>query len=57
MSALTVSGLGVRYGDTAALVGAGMLSVLVFPALALAIRNHSKNSAPVADSDDVPIEG
>ena len=59
---VAVTAIGVDRGElnsgiAAALVGAGMLSVLVFPALALAIRNHSKNSAPVADSDDVPIEG
>jgi Kef-type K+ transport system membrane component KefB len=59
---VAVTGIGVDRGEldsgtAAALVGAGMLSVLVFPALAMALRRRSESGDLVADADEVPIEG
>jgi len=59
---VAVTGIGVERGEldaglAAALVGAGMLSVLIFPALALALRRRSQGGELLADPDDVPIQG
>lgn len=59
---VAVTGIGVDRGEldsgaAAALVGAGMLSVLIFPALALALRRRSEGGDLVADAEEVPIEG
>lgn len=44
-------------GLAAAMVGAGMVSVLVFPALALALRRRSQGAPSLPDPDHVPIQG
>lgn len=59
---VAVTEIGVERGElgsgiAAALVGAGMLSVLIFPALAMSMRRRSAGGALVPDPDDVPIEG
>ena len=48
-----------RRGTAAALVGAGMLSVLLFPLIALAVRRRSSDAASLEPDDDVhvPTEG
>lgn len=61
---VAVTAIGVDSGDlssgtAAALVGAGMLSVLCFPLLALLVRRRSANAAPREPDVDaiVPTEG
>ncbi|MFB6609318.1 cation:proton antiporter [Agromyces sp. NPDC056379] len=61
---VAVTAIGVDNGDlpsgtAAALVGAGMLSVLLFPLIALAIRKGRSDDPARASADDpfVPIEG
>ena len=61
---VAVTAIGVDNGDlpsgtAAALVGAGMLSVLLFPVIALAIRKGRSDDPARAAADDpfVPIEG
>ena len=61
---VAVTAIGVDQGDlatgtAAALVGAGMLSVLLFPLIALAIRKGRSDAPARASADDpfVPIEG
>lgn len=61
---VAVTAIGVDNGDlpsgtAAALVGAGMLSVLLFPLVALAIRKGRSDDPARASADDpfVPIEG
>ncbi|MFC9558153.1 cation:proton antiporter [Agromyces sp. NPDC056965] len=61
---VAVTAIGVDSGDlpsgtAAALVGAGMLSVLLFPLIALAIRKGRSDDPARASADDpfVPIEG
>ena len=60
---VAVTAIGVREHDLAsgtatALVGAGMLSVLLFPLLALTLRRRSSDGGVrPADPDAVPIEG
>ncbi|GAA1505613.1 Kef-type K+ transport system membrane component KefB [Agromyces terreus] len=61
---VAVTAIGVETGDlgtgtAAALVGAGMITVLVFPLVGLAIRKHGTDAArhPQDDTVDVPIEG
>lgn len=61
---VAVTAIGVEAGDitsgtAAALVGAGMLSVLLFPLIALAIRKRSTDAARRQPGDDVhvPTEG
>ena len=61
---VAVTAIGVDNGDlpsgtAAALVGAGMLSVLLFPLIALAIRMGRSDDPARASADDpfVPIEG
>lgn len=50
----------LRTGTAMALVGAGMLSVLIFPAVALLLRKRSADGgvrSPDPDPDPVPVEG
>ena len=61
---VAVTAIGVEAGDLAsgtasALVGAGMLSVLLFPLIALALRSRSPDAATRtrADGAHVPTEG
>ncbi|MCM3657106.1 cation:proton antiporter [Agromyces mediolanus] len=61
---VAVTAIGVDRGElpsgtAAALVGAGMLSVLVFPLVALSLRRRAADapSAPGPDRFDVPTEG
>ena len=61
---VAVTAIGVEAGDLAsgtasALVGAGMLSVLLFPLIALALRKRSPDAATRTREDDVfvPTEG
>ncbi|MBM7830305.1 Kef-type K+ transport system membrane component KefB [Agromyces cerinus] len=61
---VAVTAIGVDNGDlpsgtAAALVGAGMLSVLLFPLIALAIRKGRSDAATRTAEDDpfVPVEG
>jgi Kef-type K+ transport system membrane component KefB len=61
---VAVTAIGVDAGDitsgtAAALVGAGMLSVLLFPLIALAIRKRSTDAAsrPSGGDVQVPTEG
>ncbi|KRC62979.1 sodium:proton exchanger [Agromyces sp. Root81] len=61
---VAVTAIGVDNGDlpsgtAAALVGAGMLSVLLFPLIALAIRKGRSDASAKAPEDDpfVPVEG
>jgi Kef-type K+ transport system membrane component KefB len=61
---VAVTAIGVEAGDissgtAAALVGAGMLSVLLFPLIALALRNRSSDAARRQPGGDVhvPTEG
>ena len=61
---VAVTAIGVEAGDLAsgtasALVGAGMLSVLLFPLIALALRRRSPDAAARTREDDafVPTEG
>jgi Kef-type K+ transport system membrane component KefB len=60
---VAVTAIGVDAGDitsgtAAALVGAGMLSVLLFPLIALAIRRRTPDAAKRQPDDvDVPTEG
>ncbi|HKH08907.1 MAG TPA: cation:proton antiporter, partial [Agromyces sp.] len=61
---VAVTAIGVDQGDllsgtAAALVGAGMLSVLLFPLIALALRKGSPDAAgrPAASDAHVPTEG
>lgn len=59
---VAVTRIGVDRGEltsgvAAALVATGMLSVLIFPALALGLRRRSAGGTLVADPDDVPMEG
>ncbi|WP_350349705.1 cation:proton antiporter [Agromyces sp. G08B096] len=61
---VAVTAIGVEQGDlttgvAAALVGAGMCSVLVFPLVALAIRSRRRDAPPPGVDDDVfaPTEG
>lgn len=61
---VAVTAIGVESGDlgsgvAAALVGAGMLSVLLFPLAALALRRRAKDApkTPVPDHVEVPTEG
>ncbi|MFD6053144.1 cation:proton antiporter [Agromyces sp. NPDC060279] len=61
---VAVTAIGVDRGElpsgtAAALVGAGMLSVLVFPLVALSLRRRAQDapSAPGPDRLDVPTEG
>jgi flagellin-like protein len=60
---VAVTAIGVDAGDitsgtAAALVGAGMLSVLLFPLIALAIRRRTTDAAKRQPDDvDVPTEG
>ncbi|SIN73030.1 cation:proton antiporter [Agromyces cerinus] len=61
---VAVTAIGVDNGDlpsgtAAALVGAGMLSVLLFPLIALAIRKGRSEASTLASEDDplVPVEG
>lgn len=61
---VAVTAIGVDQGDlstgtAAALVGAGMLSVLLFPLIALAVRRRSPDAAALKPDDDVhvPTEG
>ncbi|SFR76250.1 transporter, CPA2 family [Agromyces sp. CF514] len=61
---VAVTGIGVDTGDistgtAAALVGAGMISVLLFPLIGLALRKRAPDAAgrPVDDDTEVPIEG
>ncbi|AWB95726.1 cation/H(+) antiporter [Agromyces badenianii] len=61
---VAVTAIGVDNGDlpsgtAAALVGAGMLSVLLFPLIALTLRKNRADAEAVPPSDDpfVPIEG
>ncbi|GGR24143.1 cation:proton antiporter [Agromyces mediolanus] len=61
---VAVTAIGVDRGElpsgtAAALVGAGMLSVLVFPLVALSLRRRAADapSAPSPDRLDVPTEG
>lgn len=60
---VAVTAIGVREHDLAsgtatALVGAGMLSVLLFPLLALTLRRRSSDGGVrPADPDAVPVEG
>ena len=61
---VAVTAIGVESGDLAsgvasALVGAGMLSVLLFPFIALALRRRSPDAASRPREDDavVPTEG
>ncbi|WP_353810124.1 cation:proton antiporter [Agromyces sp. SYSU T00194] len=56
---VAVTAIGVDQGDlgtdvAAALVGAGMLSVLIFPLVALALRRRSSD-APTTGPDDVDV--
>ncbi|WP_157001290.1 cation:proton antiporter [Agromyces laixinhei] len=61
---VAVTAIGVDNGDlpsgtAAALVGAGMLSVLLFPLIALAIRKNRSGAPTPTPEDDpyVPVEG
>ena len=61
---VAVTAIGVDQGDlstgtAAALVGAGMLSVLLFPLIALAVRRRSPDASTLKPDDDVqvPTEG
>lgn len=60
---VAVTAIGVEDGDlpsgtATALVGAGMLSVLLFPLLALALRRRSTDGGlRPPDPDQVPVEG
>lgn len=61
---VAVTAIGVEAGDlpsgtASALVGAGMLSVLLFPLIALALRRRSPDAAARTREDDVfvPTEG
>ena len=61
---VAVTAIGVDQGDlstgtAAALVGAGMLSVLLFPLIALAVRRRSPDASALKPDDDVhvPTEG
>ncbi|MDN5997159.1 cation:proton antiporter [Acidipropionibacterium jensenii] len=59
---VAVTGIGVERhelgsGIASALVGAGMLSVLVFPALALSLRCRSAGGRLTPDPEDVPMQG
>ena len=61
---VAVTSIGVDQGDlptgtAAALVGAGMVSVLLFPLIALAVRRRSSDAASLEPDDDVhiPTEG
>jgi len=60
---VAVTGIGVSAGDlepgtATALVGAGMLSVLIFPLVALVLRKRSSDGgARPADPDHVPVVG
>jgi len=61
---VAVTGIGVAAGDlmsgtAAALVGAGMLSVLLFPLIGLSLRRRSPDAASLEPDDDVhvPTEG
>ncbi|MGW9629255.1 cation:proton antiporter [Agromyces sp. NPDC055520] len=61
---VAVTAIGVDNGDlpsgtAAALVGAGMLSVLLFPLIALAVRKGRSDAPAHAPEDDpyVPVEG
>lgn len=60
---VAVTAIGVREhdlpsGTATALVGAGMLSVLIFPLLALTLRRRSPDGGVrPADPDSVPLEG
>ncbi|RZS66086.1 transporter (CPA2 family) [Agromyces ramosus] len=61
---VAVTAIGVDQGDlstgtAAALVGAGMLSVLLFPLIALTVRRRSPDAAALKPDDDVhvPTEG
>lgn len=57
---VAVTAIGVEHGElttgvAAALVGAGMCSVLILPALGLAIRGHGA-TGPSVDTPEVPTE-
>lgn len=60
---VAVTGIGLREhdlsaGTATALIGAGMLSVLLYPALALALRRRSADGGPrPPDADRIPTEG
>jgi hypothetical protein len=48
----------LQVGTATALVGAGMLSVLLFPLIALTLRRKSADGGVrPSDPDSVPIEG
>ena len=58
MTAIGVREHDLASGTATALVGAGMLSVLLFPLLALTLRRRSSDGGVrPADPDAVPIEG
>ncbi|WP_431277310.1 hypothetical protein [Leifsonia poae] len=60
---VAVTNIGLEAGDiekgtATALVGAGMLSVLLFPIIALSLRKSSSDGGLRApDTDRVPVEG
>ncbi|ANJ26837.1 cation:proton antiporter [Agromyces aureus] len=61
---VAVTGIGVDTGDldsgtAAALIGAGMLSVLLFPLIGLALRKRAPDASarPRDDDTEVPVEG
>ncbi|MFF2369543.1 cation:proton antiporter [Agromyces sp. NPDC058110] len=61
---VAVTGIGTDTGDigtgtAAALVGAGMISVLLFPLIGLALRKRSPDAAgrSLDDDTEVPVEG